>query len=250
MSCEQIQDELVAFVLDDLPLGECRRVQQHLDSGCHACNEELKQVREQLDCVFDMVPDNRLTDLEVDQIHQQVLAKHNANERLVAPIRTGLSAPIAYAASFAAGLLLAVIAYQFADQAPSSEPRIAERNESKTNSEANVDGTPFPIVEDEIPDFFQNHSDIVFTAFEIESESASTHRIRSMLLYDAISKELHYFAESETDIGPHDFDLVILTPAGVEISRHTLRLDSSGKASAVLGQIDTSEFAFRIEYSN
>ena len=67
MSCDQIQDSLIAYVLGELPMGETLRVEQHMNSGCTSCNEELIQVSRQLDQVYQAVPTETLSDVEIDQ---------------------------------------------------------------------------------------------------------------------------------------------------------------------------------------
>lgn len=244
MSCEQIKDDLVAYVLDDLPLGQVRTVEQHLQTGCPSCNAELIEVKKELDHVFEAIPDERLSDAEIEEIHRQVVAKHNVRINGPSVFTTSLPSSIAYPVAFALGLVLSVAALSFFGSGKDT-PSIA-----KGSLPQNTDPETFPQDNTAVilPESFREFDNVVFTAYEIEPEEP-TRPIRSMLLYDAFSEELHYYAESEEG-SPRQCVLVITDTRGQEIARQPFDLDESGKVSLVVSGLKSPEFFFRVEYDN
>ncbi len=61
MSCEQIQEDFVPYLLGELSSDEAWCIERHLSEGCARCREDFNTIREAIGLVFEAVPASDLT---------------------------------------------------------------------------------------------------------------------------------------------------------------------------------------------
>ncbi len=74
MTCEHFQEQFVEYLLCELSESEERAIEQHLQSGCVACNEEFLAIRDGTELLFSVAPQTELTQVKCDAILAGVLA--------------------------------------------------------------------------------------------------------------------------------------------------------------------------------
>jgi len=73
MSCEQVQEHFVPYLLGELPSQESELVEVHLASGCLSCAAEWKLAREALELAFESVPAVQVSAEQQRRIVRQAL---------------------------------------------------------------------------------------------------------------------------------------------------------------------------------
>lgn len=73
MSCEQVQELFVPYLLGELPSQETELVEVHLASGCLSCAGEWKLAREALELAFESVPAVQISAEQQRRIVRQAL---------------------------------------------------------------------------------------------------------------------------------------------------------------------------------
>lgn len=96
MSCEELQDQFVSYLLGELSSAEAQAVEAHLSSSCSNCQEELEAIREALELVFAAVPVAKLSHAQLERISQQALRKTSPefNHRTSGSTQTQFAATI------------------------------------------------------------------------------------------------------------------------------------------------------------
>jgi hypothetical protein len=88
MSCEELQDQFVSYLLGELSPAEAHAVDTHLASSCANCHEEFEAVREALELVFEAVPVAKLSHAQRQRISQEALRKTSPEFNHRTPLST------------------------------------------------------------------------------------------------------------------------------------------------------------------
>lgn len=71
MSCLDIQDSLIEYLLGDLDAGHRAAIEQHLAHGCQQCNAEVLALAESVDVMWQVVPPHKLS----QELQREILAR-------------------------------------------------------------------------------------------------------------------------------------------------------------------------------
>lgn len=251
MSCDLISEQMVEFVLGDLSLGDQRRIEAHLRTGCQRCNDELHEVQQAMGLVFESIPNAPLDEAEVASVFSAVISREA--QHTAAPVTLPISSvdAIVYSASFVLGLVLFVgLSFYWPISAqqltPFSPPnrtiasgpqgeqadKPQEEAVARTGRLGDTDAVPRTI----------------FTSLRV-SKPAAPKQVRSMLLYDPFHFELHVYAVSDEPLPPGQSCWLVLHTGGAE-QRLALEFDDAGASQAILTGIANPDFSYRIESSN
>ncbi len=81
MNCEQLQDQLVPYLLGELSSDEVLDIESHLSSDCVNCHRELEVIRDALGLVFAAVPEARMSPEQRHHIARQAVGKTSPDSR-------------------------------------------------------------------------------------------------------------------------------------------------------------------------
>ncbi|MCA9160273.1 MAG: zf-HC2 domain-containing protein, partial [Planctomycetales bacterium] len=73
MKCEHYQEQFVEYLLYELSAAEEQAIQQHLQSGCSACNAEFLAIRDGAELLFSVAPQAEFSQARRDAILAHVL---------------------------------------------------------------------------------------------------------------------------------------------------------------------------------
>ena len=71
MSCLDIQDSLIEYLLGDLDAEHCTIIEQHLAKGCKLCSAEASALAESVDVLWQAVPHTQLS----EELQREILAR-------------------------------------------------------------------------------------------------------------------------------------------------------------------------------
>ncbi len=257
MNCQTVQDKLVEYLL--LELNECddQAINEHLRSGCAACNAELAELSHALNAMLE--PDNApsLSGEVQAEIVASVIAR---GKHLTSAVKASIftlpadAAPekiptdlrqkqfnvgvLLYPACFAVGLLLALTLWGFN----------AEENREEESQFA-LFNHPLPANSNE-SEGEVSRSTVVFT-------SLTAHGAQSVgawqAVYDPYSRELHFFCHDlPTPANGSEYVICTIRQSGESTALQAIELDPLGCGRAIVRDIslqDASTIDIKLQQS-
>ncbi len=214
MNCDFVQDCLVDYVLGDISQSDEEVVEEHLRHGCDACRQELAELREGIGVLYDSIAAGRETDEKVEELVHSVLCHGLVTAD--PPMKRNYPwfstfDSMLFAASFAAGLLLA-----FTLGLPGI--RLAHESSSGLQGQAQ-----FPT---------EGH-EIVLTSVKAQNLNSP---VSGVLLYDSFLRELHFFAPKIAKPAAGK-QYVLMMYQGEEVKSQPISIDTSGVGTATVGGV-------------
>jgi anti-sigma-K factor RskA len=222
MNCDKVQQNLVEYVLGDLRESDIAAIEAHLQDECAACEHELSDVRDGIEAVYARPSEIKLETQEIRRIQNTVKELIHSRSQVTAspefqkPALWSLSHMALYAASVAAGLLIALLIGPLENWTSSnSGNRLA-------NSGASTASVPFD----------QEEPRVVLTSLKNPNTLGNpTFRV----LYDEMNQELHLYCG---DLAPParntHYELFTLDANGAKRSLGTLEVHPEGNAQMVV----------------
>lgn len=232
MNCDQCQDLLLEYSLGELDGSNSEWVDQHLATGCSACQQELVELRE----VLGMLGASLDEMAPAPSVKQQLLARIAADQRAKDVAATAGRATIsfsqpaasqpsarrlpwqrafAYAATLLCGFLIGALAVrQYSRDRAATVDRDAQLAEILESARQNF-GSP----------------EIRFASLHpAEDEDA----VVGHLMWDARGRNLHFFAFGVAPPAPnHALAVWFITSHGPPIYAGNLQVSATGSCSAV-----------------
>ncbi len=81
MSCDELQDQFVSYLLGELSADEAHSVEAHLASSCSSCQAELEALREALELVFTAAPVAHVSRTQLHRITEQAITEQAITEQ-------------------------------------------------------------------------------------------------------------------------------------------------------------------------
>ena len=196
MSCADIQNSLVEYLLNELDDAEQTNVEQHLASDCEACHAELHRLSDSMDLLWQSVPNPPLPPL----LREQVLAKclntpPSSCESKTSAVHTKLAnkSPAIVLGemllAFAAGVLLMTTLHltikQFGDRSVTSQQAAVKQNQVANASRFGTGDTPDALEMSGKP-YKQSH----FITLHRQSKA---NELSGQLLWDKLNREIHVY---------------------------------------------------------
>ncbi len=228
MKCEHYQEQFVEYLLCELSATEEQSIQQHLESGCAACNAEFLAIRDGAELLFSVAPQAEFSQAKRDAILAHALAatcnarpqladnRSSSSTRAVAGRRETRLHPLHGLLALVAGFAL-VLALPVASRIEPVSTALDPPGGETTKS--GLEGL-FPA-----PSAMPN-----FISFENVSQLAKPENLRvsGFLLLDTRAGEIHLLgSQLVPDLpGTPALDLQITTASGT--SHYPLSFNSSG----------------------
>jgi hypothetical protein len=246
MNCRDIQNELVAFVLNELNLDDQANIERHLASGCSECNLQLTSIRESVELLWQAVPNRRLADdFQRDILARAVAVELPAETTKIATVNLDNAdrkvwllskLPLQSLVAFAAGLLFSFVFNSMAGD---------RANETAVDTNGNRASEVVSLASPQIP------SNLEMTERQHESahlvslrNRAGSRELRGFVLWDSLASEIHVycFGLKQPQMGTQ-YSLWLIGPS-VEIrAAERLDIDANGNCKAVV-QWPVGEFRF------
>ena len=221
MKCDNVQQNLVEYVLGDLNASETAAIDAHLQEGCAACERELSEVRDEVEAVYAQPAKAELDTAEIHRIQDSVRHLiHSRSSITLAetdqPTHWSLRNLALYLGSLAAGLLTALLI------GPLENWTASDAGNQFANSAIPTARAPF----------VQEEPRVVLTS--LKNPSALGNPI-FRVLYDEINQELHLYCE---DLAPPNrnthYEIFTLDASGAKRSLGTLEVFDDGSAQMVV----------------
>lgn len=247
MNCTKIQNELVAFVLDELNSADRASVERHLANGCSECILQLKEIRESIELLWQAVPNGSLT----DDLQREILARAVA----VAPeaetiqlvsgnlvsgnLASGKLAigekqvswfsylPIQSLVAFAAGLLISVAFHSLA-----GGPAEQLNTQAKRDRDSEVVSLASPKVASKLEMSERKRESTHLVSLRKRADSSE---LRGYVLWDSLASEVHLycFGLQQLQTG-WQYSLWLIGPSVEVRAVDRLDVDEHGNCQAVV----------------
>ncbi|MCA9192496.1 MAG: zf-HC2 domain-containing protein [Planctomycetales bacterium] len=232
MNCAEVQENLIAFLLHELPTEEAQVMQEHLDSGCGDCLAQRSILDESLENLFSQLPGDSISEQEVHQIQQDVRARIRLSQNPADLITISKPNWRQYSVQLTMALSLGIAAALLG-------PWIAQPWSHPDSRVVHLE--PMPARAQEPVMAF---SKVRFTSSRVP--------IAAQLIYDAFSAELHFFSTELPALQQGEqLELVLVTPTGEVVQSIPLTHSAAG-GRAVMPNVTTRdisscEFLLRVE---
>lgn len=236
MSCSEIQELLIEYVLDELDEVQESQVDQHLAAGCQACQAELQVISESMDQLWRVTPNGNISvDLRreivarcvADTLPQGGLPSPQAVRRSE-PHRSRLSSSLIQALiAFAAGLVFMMTAQPWVKKAMP----IRESQLERLRPEVAVSLATPPIPSSlELSE--KKHESTHLVGLRRQTGS---NELRGHVLWDSLTRELHLFCFGLRQPPPGTQYALWLIGPGIEVrAAEKLEVDSGGMCKATV----------------
>ena len=195
MSCLDIQDSLIEYLLGELDAGHRAAIEQHLAKGCQQCNAEKLALAESVDVLWQAVPHQKFSEELQREIVARVLkttpvcqpAVQEAQQSRPASTRSQLMHhPIAQAVlAFAAGILLMICL----------RPLFTSKHDLSVNHGAlQQAGAAVNLASPPIPaSLAMSEKKYESTHLVSLRKKPGSSELRGHVLWDALAREIHIF---------------------------------------------------------
>lgn len=236
MTCEEFQDQFVEYFLGELSPAEQHDIEEHLQSGCGACNHEFRALHDATELLYAIAPQVELTQAQRDTIFQNAVSSDwEANQAVPPPpvqARRDREAGGQSSLGLGAGLLALVAGFVLVMLVPATTRR-------------NASGqllSPQQFVHALEGERTELASKLKFVSFEDVSSNDDSQRpqpdaqpqLLGFLLVDARAREIHLLGRLEktalSDVP--EFELSIITAS--ENIIHPLKFDPQGSCRALV----------------
>ncbi|MCA9129571.1 MAG: zf-HC2 domain-containing protein [Planctomycetales bacterium] len=267
MNCQAVQDQLVAFVLDELSVEERADLELHIQEGCEECNQQLRDVYDGIDLLFDAVPRSQISRKVVDRtlaLASGSMAKpcNKYDEPSVSEPRTiarfrdyGLSdahftprtspgSSLKFLLCSAASFLVGIFGMAcLLSQSPLSKQQVVNHQEGLNGSQPPESGsidfggaTPLP------PSVRIANDATGSTSFVSlrQTNSSLPDQLRGCVIWDFIGKQIHFYGSHfPRPSAKHEYVLWVTNKAGSDFRRHPLTIGSDGSCEQVVEMISS-----------
>lgn len=238
MSCVDIQDSLVEYLLGELDAVQRANVEKHLASECGDCKAEFKALSESVDLLWQAVPNARLSEsLQRSIVARacapmpvQMPAPMPAQMRVEMPVQTSnrsqlVRSPIVQAMlAFAAGILCMICL----KPSTTDFEKIAKRNlTTPTESKVNLAS---PRIPDSLEMSEKKYESTHLVALR---RKPGSDELRGHVLWDTLTREIHIFCFGLQQ-PPHgtQYALWLIGPGNEVRIVERLEVDSEGVCKA------------------
>lgn len=242
MNCTEIQNDLVAFVLDELNSAERANVERHLASGCSECILQLNEVRESVELLWQAVPSQSLNgDFQRDILARAVAV---APEAETISLASGTLAsgnlpsaakhvswlaylPIQSLVAFAAGLLISIVFHLMANDSAEQHKAQAIRDR-----DSNAVSLASPKVASKLENSERKQESTHLVSLRKRADSSE---LRGFVLWDSLASEVHLycFGLQQLQAG-WQYSLWLIGPSVEVRAVDRLEVDAHGNCKAVV----------------
>lgn len=237
MNCTEIQNALVAFVLDELSSAERANVERHLASGCTECIMQLNEVRESVELLWQAVPSQSLTDdFQRDILARAVAVAPEAEAVNLASGNLPSAAkhvswlaylPIQSLLAFAAGLLISIVFHLMA-----SDSAEQLKTQAIRDGDSNAVSLASPKVASKLENSERKQESTHLVSLRKRVDSSE---LRGFVLWDSLASEVHLycFGLQQLQAG-WQYSLWLIGPSVEVRAVDRLEVDAHGNCKAVV----------------
>lgn len=242
MNCTEIENELVAFVLDELNSADRASVERHLASGCSECILQLKEIRESVELLWQAVPNGSLT----DDLQREILARALEVAPEAETIRLASSnwasgnlvsaekqvswfsyLPIQSLVAFAAGLMISVAFHSLA-----SGPAEQLNTQAKRDRDSEVVSLASPKVASKLEMSERKRESTHLVSLRKRADSSE---LRGYVLWDSLASEVHLYCFGLQQLKTGwQYSLWLIGPSVEVRAVERLDVDAHGNCQAVV----------------
>ena len=235
MSCLDVQDTLVEYLLGELDAQRRASVELHLANGCSECRAELQTLTESVDVLWQAVPNKMLSEQLQREIVSRVCAVKPASEiaeRATIPSRPAsirsrlIRNPMAQALlAFAAGLLFMM----YVKPGASGEMSANRPARGPTGSSVNLASPRIPA------SLAMSEKKYESTQLVSLRRKPNSSELKGFVLCDALTREIHIYCFGlQQPTNGRQYALWLIGP-GIEIRAvERLEVDSEGVCKAAV----------------
>lgn len=236
MRCEELQRMFVQYHLGELENPNVQAIENHLASGCKACNAEMEALLDGIDLFYHVAPESYVSqsmEIRIATVMEAELSKPTAMQP-VSSVAASPSAIVRYVsmlASLAAGLLLMMYLVPLKSIAPPQgrHPQVLSGTQVPTERANALEGIH------QVPaDLHIAQAQFRRTQFVSLRAPATSAGFHGSVVWDPLCKEIHFFGYNfATPPADHEYVLWIDGPDGKPYPAKTLVLDATGNSAAI-----------------
>ena len=236
MNCDDVQNLLVEYLLDELSDDKRFVIAMHMKRGCARCLDFEREILDGMDGLFTAIPEDPIS----PEHRSQILARATSVTPY-SPIRTASSSTfnhsaefhvwtsaLPYLLAFAAGVLLMATVFPFRS-ANSSAGNVPDPKLSSLSNSFAVDPATIPS-DSEIS--VGNHKNTLMVSMERSNKSSE---IEGRIVWDNLSHEVHFFGNGVAPSPPGMRYVMWLTDQYDQpLASKELTLDEKGRCKATI----------------